>query len=105
MRRPLDIGPCFSYIAHEDWRRGSPMPYRPRAERERERLRAATDAASGTAMDRALAQIGLAFDRTASLNEFKMRVERTLRREPHHAAIRARYGARAAMLNGRGLGA
>src|SRR5580700_2368979 len=81
------------------------MPYRPRAERERERMRAAAKAATGSAMDRALAQIGAGFDQAAVVNGFKIRIELTLRRGPQHAAVRARFGARAAMLSGRGLDA
>jgi hypothetical protein len=80
------------------------MPYRPRAERERERLRAA-GAATGSAMDRALAQIGTAFDQAAAVNGFKLRVEQTLRRGPQHSAVRARFGTRTNMLNGRSLDA
>jgi hypothetical protein len=80
------------------------MPYRPRAERERERLRAA-GAATDSAMDRALAQIGTAFDRASAVNAFKQRVEQTLQRGPQHAAVRARFGARAEMLRGRTLDA
>jgi hypothetical protein len=81
------------------------MPCRLRAERERERLRAAAQSATGSAMDRALAQIGSAFDHAAAVNGFKLRVEQTLRRGPQHVAVRARFGVRVAMLNGRGLDA
>ncbi|MFZ0423195.1 MAG: hypothetical protein WAL80_09995 [Xanthobacteraceae bacterium] len=80
------------------------MPYLPRAERECERMRAA-GAATGSAMDRALAQIGAAFGQAAAVNGFKLRVEQTLRRGPQHATVRARFGARAGMLNGRSLDA
>ena len=53
----------------------------------------------------ALAQIGAAFDEAAVVNAFKMRVEELLRLGPHHAAVRARFGARAALLAGRSLDA
>jgi hypothetical protein len=84
------------------------MPHRPREARDFERVRAAAIVARKTgcsAMDAALAQIGMAFDETAAINGFKLRVERWLRFEPHHAAVRARFGARAAMLSGHGLDA
>jgi hypothetical protein len=84
------------------------MPYRPRAERDRERvltvLRAA-ETGGGAAMDRALAQIGAAFGEAAAVNAFKMRVERFIQYDPQHPAVRARFGARAAMLAGRSLDA
>jgi hypothetical protein len=80
------------------------MPYRPRAERERERLGAAR-AATGSAMDRALAHVGTAFDQAAAVNGFKLRVEQTLQRGPQHSAVRARFGTRTNMLNGRSLDA
>ncbi len=54
-------------------------------------------------MSVALAQIGAAFDEAAVINAFKIRIERLLRLGPHHAAIRARFGARAALLSGRSL--
>ena len=54
-------------------------------------------------MDVALAQIGAGFDQAAVINGLKLRVERSLRLAPDHPAIRARFGARAAMLSGRGL--
>ena len=54
-------------------------------------------------MAAALAQIGAAFDEAATINAFKIRVERLIRLGPHHPAVRARFGARAAMLSGRGL--
>jgi hypothetical protein len=84
------------------------MPHRPREARDFERVRTVAIAARETgssAMDAALAQIGTAFDETAAINGFKLRVERWLRFEPHHAAVRARFGARAAMLSGHGLDA
>jgi hypothetical protein len=48
----------------------------------------------------ALAQISAAFDEAAMLNDFKVRVERSIGLGPHHPAMRARFGARAAMLSG-----
>jgi hypothetical protein len=85
----------------------SPMPYWPRAERDRQRMRAAIarKPASGSAMDQALAQIGAAFDEAAAVNDFKLRVERFIRLGPQHAAMRARFGGRAERLSGRGLDA
>ncbi len=56
-------------------------------------------------MATALAQIGAAFDEAAVINAFKIRVERLIRLGPHHHAVRARFGARAALLFGRGLDA
>jgi len=56
-------------------------------------------------MDMALAQIEAAFDDAAAINGFKLRVERWLRLEPAHAALRARVGRRAGMLAGRNLDA
>jgi hypothetical protein len=81
------------------------MTHRPRAERDSERLRsAALNCAAGvSAMDRALAQIGVAFGEAAEVNDFKLRVERLFRLGPHHAAVRARLRSRAAMLGGRNL--
>ena len=83
------------------------MPYRPRDERECERIRIAAASArekSGSALDAALAEIGTAFDHAAAVNEFKLRVERWLSLGPQHGAVRARFGPRAAMLSGRSLG-
>ncbi len=77
------------------------MPIRPRNRRDLERARraAATARAQGaTAMETALTQIGAAFDEAAMVNAFKLRVERLLRLGVHHPAVRARYGARAALL-------
>jgi hypothetical protein len=89
------------------------MPYRPRAERDFERARAAAIAARAanssaknrSAMDRVLAQIGAAFGEAAAVNGFKLRVEQLLRFGPQHPTLRARFGARAAMLSGKSLGA
>ncbi|HEX3505037.1 MAG TPA: hypothetical protein VHU22_16745 [Xanthobacteraceae bacterium] len=77
------------------------MPYRPRAAREAERLRAAAAhrSATGSAMDRALAQIEAAFGDAAAVNDFKLRVERLFRLGPHHPALRARFRTRAEMLS------
>jgi hypothetical protein len=83
------------------------MPYRPREAREFERIRIATASAhetGGSALDAALAEIGTAFDHAAAVNEFKLRVERWLSLGPHYGAVRARFGARAAMLCGCSLG-
>jgi hypothetical protein len=82
---------------------GSRMPRRPRSKREFERVRrtaAAARAQGQSAMGVALARIGAAFDEAAASNAFKLRVERLVGLGPHHAAARARFGARAAMLVG-----
>ncbi len=71
-------------------------------------MHAATIAAramDGSAMDAALAQIGAAFGAAAAVNDFKLRVERFIRLGPQHAAVRARFGARAALFSGRSLDA
>jgi hypothetical protein len=84
------------------------MPYRPRNQRDLERARHAADAAraqGGSTIDATLAQIGAAFDHASSVNTFKLRVERFLRRGPHDATVRARFGSRAEMLHGRRLDA
>jgi hypothetical protein len=84
------------------------MPYRRREERDRERARHAAAAArtkGQPALDVALTEIGAAFDQSAVINSFKIRVERLIRRGPHHPALRARFGARAARLHGRSLDA
>jgi hypothetical protein len=72
-----------------------------RGERERRRIGRAISAARGekaSAMAVALAHIGAAFDEAAAINGFKLRVERVIALGPDHAAVRARYGAHAAML-------
>jgi hypothetical protein len=82
------------------------MPHRLREERDRERIdRAATAARTerASAMDVALAQIGAGFDDAAVVNGFKIRVERWLALPPDHPTLRARFGARAALLSGRSL--
>ena len=84
------------------------MPYRRRQERDRERARraAAVEQAKGqSALDVALTEIGTAFDQAAVINDFKIRVERLIRRGPRHPALRARFGARATRLHGRSLDA
>jgi len=80
------------------------MPYRPREWRDRDRARRAA-ATAGSALDAALAGIGAAFDEAAKINALKIRVERQLRLGPLHPAVRARFGARAALLRGRSLDA
>ena len=82
------------------------MPYRRREGRDRERARRAATAArtkGQSALDIALAEIGAAFDHAAVINGFKIRVERLIRRGPHHPALRTRFGARATRLSGRSL--
>ncbi len=84
------------------------MPYRPRAQRDLQRARragAAARLAGQPGLETALIQIGAAFDEAAIANALKLRVERALRLGPQHAAVRARYGARAVMLNGYSLDA
>jgi hypothetical protein len=78
----------------------------PRQQRDRARLRRAASAiwaARGSALDAALAEIGAAFGEAAVVNDFKIRVERFLRLGAKHPAVRARFGARAAMLYSRNL--
>jgi hypothetical protein len=58
-----------------------------------------------SALDVALTEIGAAFDQAAVINDFKLRIERLMQRGPRHPALRARFGARAAMLPGRSLDA
>ena len=82
------------------------MSYRRREERDRERARRAATAARAlgqSALDVALTEIGAAFDQAAVINGFKIRVERLIRRGPHHPALRARFGVRATRLSGRSL--
>jgi len=79
-----------------------------RQDRDSERIRRAAAAARvgpTPAMAVALAQLGAAFDEAATINDFKIRVERLIRLGPCHPAIRARFGARASMVFGRGLDA
>jgi hypothetical protein len=85
-----------------------PNAARRRQERDIERIRRAAaqvPAEQRSAMAVALAQIGVAFDEAAIVNAFKIRVEHLLRLGPQHPAVRARFGARAEMLAGRGLDA
>ncbi len=82
------------------------MPVRPRDQRDHERICAAGDMARAQgrgAMDAALAQIAAGFDEAAIVNAFKLNVERSLRRGASHAAVQARYRARANMLAGHTL--
>jgi hypothetical protein len=82
------------------------MPQTPRQRRDRARLHrvaSAIWAARGSALDAALAEIGAAFGEAAVVNDFKIRVERFLLLGAKHPAVRARFGARAAMLYGRNL--
>jgi hypothetical protein len=88
----------------------SPLAPRPRAERDRERARGAAAARTITnrgsersALAAALAAIEAAFDQAAVVNDLKVRVERHIRRGPAHAAVRARFAARAALLHGSNL--
>ena len=84
------------------------MVHAPRRERDRQRARRAAEAArkeGASAMAVARAQIAAAFDEAAAINGFKLRVERLIRLGPEHPAIRARFGARAAMLGCRDLDA
>jgi len=85
-----------------------PGARRPRALRDLARTRRTAAAARSEpsgAMAAALAQIDAAFGEAAAINDFKIRVERLIRLGPHHPAVRARFGARAAMLSGRSLDA
>jgi hypothetical protein len=80
----------------------------PRRAREAERIAraGATARANGQrAMAVALAEIGAAFDETAAINDFKLRVERLARLPPGHLTLRRRFGARAELLAGRDLNA
>jgi hypothetical protein len=82
------------------------MAHTPRSERDVQRMRRTAETADGErmpAMAAALAQIGAAFDKTATVNAFKMRVDRLIRLGPDHPVVRARFGARTAMLSGRNL--
>ncbi len=84
------------------------MPRWPRSRFDLERARcagAAARARGASAMEAALAEIGAAFDETAVVNAFKLRVEETWRRGPQHPAVRARFSARADLLRGKSLDA
>ena len=58
-----------------------------------------------TAMDAICARIDAEFGTASKINSFKLRVERLMLFGPEHAGVRARFGARAAMLRGCNLGA
>jgi hypothetical protein len=78
-----------------------------REDRDRQRVERAAAAAraeSGSALRACLLQISTAFDEAAAVNDFKIRVEKLLRLGPQHPALRARFGARAALLTERDLG-
>jgi len=80
--------------------------YRPRQERNQERIRCATRAAAAQAQPAlavALTQIEAAFHEAAAINDFKLRAEGLVRLGPQHPAVRARFAARATMLSGRNL--
>ena len=80
----------------------------PRRNRDLARGRAASDRvrqSGGTTMAAALASIDAAFNNAAIANGFKLRVERTIRLGTGHPAVRARYGARAALLRGKPIDA
>jgi hypothetical protein len=62
--------------------------------------RATGTASAPDAMSATLAQIAAAFDEAAAINNFKVRAERLIRLGPHHPCVRARFGARAALLAG-----
>jgi hypothetical protein len=53
----------------------------------------------------ALTEIEAAFDQSAAVNNFKIRVERLVRLGVQHPAVRARFTARAALIAGGDLGA
>ncbi len=79
------------------------MAHTPRSERDVQRMHRAAETANGEpmpAMAAALAQIGTAFDEAATINAFKMKIDRLIRLGPDHPVVRARFGARAAMLSG-----
>jgi hypothetical protein len=82
------------------------MAHTPRRERDVRRARSVAEPARGErmpAMAAALAQIGAAFDEAATINAFKMRIDRLIRLGPDHPFVRARFGTRAAMVSGRNL--
>ena len=83
------------------------MPFRPREARDLCRARQAGHGAriaGKTALQVALVEIGAAFGQAASVNGFKLRVERLIRLGPAHPEVRARFAARAELLQGRSLG-
>jgi hypothetical protein len=79
-----------------------------RRQRDRDRIRHAGEVArarGASALDIACAKIDAAFDRSAAINGFKIRVELLLQTDRNHPALRARFRARAGMLAGRSLNA
>jgi hypothetical protein len=79
-----------------------------RRQRDRDRIHHAGEMArarGASALDIAFAKIDAAFDQTAAINGFKIRIELLLQADRHHPALRARFGARAEMLAGRSLDA
>jgi len=106
--RPAKLRPATEKPSAMSLAEPPPRARRRREQREAERIRRAAAEASRetkSAMAAALAQIGAAFDETAVINSFKIRVERLMRLPPHHPAMRARFGARAGMLAGYDLDA
>jgi hypothetical protein len=90
--------------------RAESQPSRPKRRQEHDSARIRRAAADipteqRSAMAVALAQIGAAFGEAAAVNAFKIRVEQLIRLGPQHPAVRARFGARAALLAGRDLDA
>jgi hypothetical protein len=82
------------------------MAHTPRSERDVQRMRRTAETADGErmpAMAAALAQTGAAFDEAATINAFKMKIDRLIQLGPDHPVVRARFGTRAAMLAGRSL--
>jgi len=85
--------------------------HRPRETRDLSRAHRAAEATRNTtngetarpSLADALAAIEAAFDQAAVVNDLKIAVERHICRGPQHAAVRARFAARAALLHGRGL--
>src|ERR1700722_7714782 len=77
-----------------------------RRQRDRDRIHNAGEVArarGASALDIAFAKIDAAFDHSAAINGFKIRIELFLQTDRHHPALRARFGARAEMLAGRSL--
>ncbi len=114
MQPYLDISLFFGYTLLRT--ELAPMPFAerrsdaptPRQKRDIERIRrasASTPLERRSALALALARISAAFDEAAIVSAFKIRVEHLLRLGPHHPAVRARFGARAALLSGRSLDA
>jgi hypothetical protein len=79
-----------------------------RRQRDRDRINHAGEMAQArgaSALDIAFAKIDAAFDHSAAINGFKIRVELLLQTDRYHPALRARFGARAGMLAARSLDA